>query len=98
MSVCLKESLNLLGHGIGREMEIIGNFDAENLSAAINSEHLQSLILNLGFNSRDALGRPRPDRSRFAAGLPVGRRYAAKSDSPNRESMQEISFADDGRN
>ena len=96
LSACLKESLNLLGHGIGREMEIIGNFDAENLSAAINSEHLQSLILNLGFNSRDALG----GRGRIEVGL---RQVCLSEDDMRRNLIQaepgeyaEISFADDG--
>lgn len=92
----LQDSLNLLGHGVGKEIEICETFDAKNLTAAIGSEHLQSLILNLGFNSRDALG----GRGRIEVGL---RRVYLSEDDMRRNLIQaapgeyaEISFADDG--
>lgn len=55
LNVCLGESLDLLSHGVGKEMRIVRDFGAESLFVAICGHHLQSLILNLGFNARDAV-------------------------------------------
>ena len=93
---CLKESLSLLGHGIGKEMKIVENFCKEKLFAAIKHEDLQSLILNLGFNSRDAA----TGRGKITSGL----RRVCLTDDDMRQNLipvpageyAEISFADDG--
>lgn len=52
---CLAESLYLLEHGLQKKISITKDFVAKKFIVCINQEHIQSLILNLGFNSRDAM-------------------------------------------
>lgn len=87
---CLNDSLDLLAHGLEKNIKIVKKFECKNLTVNVSSENLQSLILNLGFNARDAMG---------AKGkITVGLRKVAPSDRDllSAKEFVEISFADTG--
>ena len=55
MHECVQESLYLLEHGIGKKIVIQQDFQAKNHYVLGNRDLLQSMILNLGFNAKDAM-------------------------------------------
>lgn len=55
MHECVQESLYLLEHGIGKKVVIKQDFQAKDHCVLGNRDLLQSMILNLGFNAKDAM-------------------------------------------
>ena len=92
----LDESLRLLEHGLSKSIKIVRKFEDKSLFVNLSGEHLQSLILNLGFNAADAMS----DKGKITVGL---RRVSLRDDeirdclmSPPAGDFAEISFADSG--
>lgn len=56
LHACLKDAIALLEHGVNKKIEIKENFMAEDYYISGNRNLIQSLILNLGFNAKDAMG------------------------------------------
>lgn len=55
MHECIQESLYLLEHGISKKINIKQDFQATNYCVSGNRDMLQNMILNLGFNAKDAM-------------------------------------------
>lgn len=55
MHECVQESLYLLEHGINKKIVIKQDFQANKHCVLGNQDLLQSMILNLGFNAKDAM-------------------------------------------
>lgn len=55
LHACLKDGLALLEHGVDKKMTVKSRFEAENPCIYGNCNLIQSLLLNLGFNARDAM-------------------------------------------
>lgn len=55
MHECIQESLYLLEHGINKKISIKHDFQAMNYCISGNRDMLQNMILNLGFNAKDAM-------------------------------------------
>lgn len=53
---CLKDAIALLEHGVNKKIIIKEDFKAEDYYISGNRNLIQSLILNLGFNAKDAMG------------------------------------------
>lgn len=92
----LEESLRLLEHGLNKKIKVMRRFENKSLFVNLSGEHLQSLILNLGFNAADAMD----DKGKIMVGL---RRVSLREDDmssyllrPRAGDFAEISFADDG--
>lgn len=92
----LEESLRLLEHGLSKSIKIVRKFEDKSLFVNLSGEHLQSLILNLGFNAADAMN----DKGEIMVGL---RRVSLSDDDmrgcllqPPVGDYAEISFADSG--
>lgn len=52
---CLKDGLALLEHGVDKKIVVKSRLEAENCCIYGNCNLLQSMLLNLGFNARDAM-------------------------------------------
>lgn len=52
---CLKNGLALLEHGVDKKIVIKNRLNAENACVYGNCNLIQSMLLNLGFNARDAM-------------------------------------------
>lgn len=92
----LEDSLKLLEHGLGKHIKIVRKFETKVLPVNLSAEHLQSLILNLGFNSRDAMG----EKGKITVGL---RQVSLTEDDMSNYLIRtkvgdfaEVSFADNG--
>lgn len=55
LTECVDNSLNLLRHGISKNIEVVRALCSRKLPVQISCEQVQSIILNLGFNARDAM-------------------------------------------
>ncbi len=55
MHECIQESLYLLEHGISKKITIKQELHATNYCISGNRDVLQNMILNLGFNAKDAM-------------------------------------------
>lgn len=56
MHGCLRDAIALLEHGLSKKIEVKADLKAESHYISGNSNLIQSLILNLGFNAQDAMG------------------------------------------
>ncbi len=56
LHTCLKDAIALLEHGVNKKIEIKEDFQAQDYYISGNRNLIQSLILNLGFNAKDAMG------------------------------------------
>lgn len=55
MKECVNEALSLLEHGLQKKYTIKEKFSAENYAVLGNCNLIQNIIINLGFNAKDAM-------------------------------------------